>query len=284
MIDIYHNISEHGSKLITNAYSTSFSLGIKAFHKKYRQPIYNIYGFVRIADEIVDSFHGYNKKKLLQDFREDTLEAINSGISTNPVLNAFQKTVREYNIDFELIDAFLKSMEMDLYLSSHESESYDEYIFGSAEVVGLMCLKVFVQGDKETYEKLKPYAQALGSAFQKVNFLRDIKDDLEDKGRIYLPNIHREDEVNEFNKHKFEKDIDKEFKKALKGILKLPIGTRLGVYLAFIYYRTLFKKLKGKSINEIKASRIRISNFKKITLLIYSYFRIRIFRIAEVND
>lgn len=278
MIQLYKKISEDSSKTITNVYSTSFSLGIKLFKPELRQPIYNIYGFVRIADEIVDTFHDFDKSKLLQKFREDTFEAIEMGISTNPILNSFQQTVNEYNIDLELIDAFLKSMEMDLSFSSHEKQTYDEYVNGSAEVVGLMCLKVFTQNNSKMYNEQKPYAKKLGSAFQKVNFLRDLKDDIEERGRIYLPGVHEEQEVNEFNKTMFEKEIEEEFNEAHIGIMKLPFGVRLGVYLAYIYYLTLFKKLKGKSVAEIKTMRVRVPNFVKMLLLVKSYFTIRVFR------
>ena len=276
MIQLYNKISEDSSKTITNAYSTSFSLGIKLFKPEHRQPIYNIYGFVRIADEIVDSFHNYDKSRLLQNFRQDTFEAIEMGISTNPILNSFQQTVKKFNIDIELIDAFLKSMEMDLSISSHEKSSYDEYVNGSAEVVGLMCLKVFTQNNSKMYRELKPYAQKLGSAFQKVNFLRDLKDDIEERGRIYLPGVHKEHEINEFNKNIFEKEIEEEFHEAHVGIMKLPFGVRLGVYLAYIYYLTLFNKLKRKSLEEIKTIRVRVPNTVKIFLLFKSYFTIRI--------
>ncbi len=283
MIQLYNKTSAETSKIITKIYSTSFSLGIKAFHKQYREPIYNIYGFVRIADEIVDTFHGYDKKYLLNKFKKDTFEAIEMGISTNPILHSFQKTVREYKIEIELIDAFLKSMEMDLSISSHEKQSYDEYVNGSAEVVGLMCLRVFVQNDPPLFNELKPYAKKLGSAFQKVNFLRDIKDDIDDRGRIYLPDVHHVNEITDFNKMQFEKEIEEEFNEAFIGIMKLPIGVRLGVYLAYIYYRTLFKKLKGKSIEEIKLERIRVSNFSKFNLFIKSFFQIKVFK-AGLNN
>ena len=282
MIQLYNKTSFQTSKIITRIYSTSFSLGIKAFQKQYREPIYNIYGFVRIADEIVDTFHDFDKKYLLNKFRQDTFESIEMGISTNPILNSFQKTVREYNIETELVDTFLKSMEMDISISSHKKISYDEYVNGSAEVVGLMCLRVFVKNNQLLFDELKPYAKKLGSAFQKVNFLRDIKEDIELRGRIYLPDVHRIKDITDFNKAKFEKEIENEFNESLTGIMKLPAGVRLGVYLAFIYYKTLFKKLKGKSIEEIKLERIRISNFIKFNLLIKSFFRIKFFK-AGIN-
>jgi phytoene/squalene synthetase len=282
MIKLYDKTSAETSKIITKIYSTSFSLGIKTFHKQYREPIYNIYGFVRIADEIVDTFHDFDKKFLLNKLRQDTFEAIEMGISTNPILNSFQKTVKEYMIEIELINTFLKSMEMDIYISSHEKISYDEYVNGSAEVVGLMCLRVFTKNNPSLFDDLKPYAKKLGSAFQKVNFLRDIKDDIEERGRIYLPDIHRIKDISNFNKAKLEKEIEREFNESLPGILKLPIGVRLGVYLAFIYYKTLFKKLKDKSIDEIKLERIRVSNFVKFNLLIKSFLQIKFFK-ARLN-
>ena len=283
MIQLYNKTSSRTSKIITNLYSTSFSLGIKTFHKKFREPIYNIYGFVRIADEIVDTFHNHDKKYLLDKYKKDTFEAIEMGISTNPILHSFQITVREYNIDRELINSFLKSMEMDLSISSHEKKSYDEYVNGSAEAVGLMCLKVFSKNNSKFYDELKPYAQKLGSAFQKVNFLRDIGDDINERGRIYLPDVHKVSEVSDFNKAKFENEIEDELNEAAKGIIRLPIGVRLGVYLAYIYYQALFKKLKGKSIEEIKTERIRISNIRKLNLLIKSYFQIRFIN-ASLNN
>ncbi len=278
MINLYHKTSAEISKTITKFYSTSFSIGIKAFDKEFREPIYNIYGFVRIADEIVDTFEGFDKTLLLKTFREDTDYAMKHGISTNPVLHSFQRTVKKYNIEYELIDKFLKSMEMDLTKSSYASGEYNNYVYGSAEVVGLMCLRVFVNNDDLLFENLKPFAKKLGSAFQKVNFLRDIKSDIEERGRIYLPDVHQVLEINQFNKKSFELEIEKEFNEALIGILKLPKGVKLGVYLAYIYYRTLFSKLSGKTINEIKMERIRVSNLAKIGLLVKSYFKLNVFK------
>ena len=276
---IFDKVSLQSSKSITNAYSTSFSLGIQAFSAKYRNPIYAIYGFVRIADEIVDTFHDYDKSALMSKFREDTFQAIKMGISTNPVLNAFQQVVREYNIDLELVDKFLKSMEMDLTEKSYQRNSYDEYIFGSAEAVGLMCLQVFVDGKKDKFEELKYSAQMLGSAFQKVNFLRDIQSDLKERGRIYLPGISQEQMISEDDKIKLENEIDQEFDEALKGIIKLPIGVKLGVYSAYLYYRVLFNKIKKLRINELMKKRVRISNIKKLGLLIKSFFDIKILKL-----
>lgn len=280
MMKLYKDTSFELSKIITKSYSTSFSLGILAFSREYRDPIYGIYGFVRLADEIVDTFHDYDKKSLMKKFRQDTIEAIENRISTNMVLHSFQEVVHEYKIDWELIDAFLTSMEMDLYENSYERQDYDKYIYGSAEVVGLMCLKVFVGGDREKYDNLKDYAKSLGSAFQKVNFLRDIKSDIEERGRIYLPGVHEEMEINDENKDQLEKEVENEFKNALKGILALPIGVKLGVYSAYLYYLVLFRKIRNTPVKELKKKRVRVSNIMKLGLLIKSFFQIRIFKTA----
>lgn len=279
MIQLYHNTSFAMSKKLTNAYSTSFSLGIRVFAKEYRDPIYAIYGFVRVADEIVDSFHDYNKTDLIKQFRDDTYKAIKDGISTNPVLHAFQLVVNKYKIDHELIDAFLHSMEMDLDKSSYQREIYDTYIYGSAEVVGLMCLKVFVNGDEEKYRELLYPAKMLGSAFQKVNFLRDIKSDIDERGRIYLPDVHQSEGIDDLNKKRLETEVKEEFHQALKGILKLPIGVKLGVYSAYLYYYVLFTKIQQHSVDELLKKRIRISNFTKLALLIKSYWEIKVVKI-----
>ena len=276
----YHKVSFEINRLITNAYSTSFSLGIKAFSPEYRNAIYAVYGYVRLADEIVDSFHGYDKEKLLGKFKEDTFEAIESGISTNPVIHSFQKIVNEYGIEKELIEAFLKSMEMDLYESYYERDQYDNYIYGSAESVGLMCLRVFVNGNQKEYQKLKYPAQMLGAAFQKVNFLRDIKADIDERKRIYLPGVDREEFINEYNKKKLEKEIEREFHEALKGILQLPVGVKLGVYSAFQYYIGLFRKIQNLSVKDLLSGRVRISNFKKIFLLFKSFIEVKVFKTA----
>jgi len=279
MIQLYHDTSFSISKKLTNAYSTSFSLGIKAFAKEYRAPIYAIYGFVRLADEIVDSFHDYNKAELIKQFRNDTFKAINDGISTNPVLHAFQLVVNKYSIDHELIDAFLYSMEMDLDKSSYQREIYDTYIYGSAEVVGLMCLKVFVNGDEQKYRDLLYPAKMLGSAFQKVNFLRDIKSDIDERGRIYLPDVHRAEGIDDVNKKRLEAEVKEEFHQALKGILRLPMGVKLGVYSAYLYYYVLFKKIERLGVNELLKKRVRISNITKFFLLIKSYWEIKVVKI-----
>jgi phytoene/squalene synthetase len=268
------------SKRLTISYSTSFSWGIKAFAPEFRDPIYAIYGFVRVADEIVDTFHEFDKETLLQKFRRDTNEAIESGISTNPIIHAFQKVVNDFNIDIKLIDAFLDSMEMDLHESSYQRDDYDKYIYGSAEVVGLMCLYVFVNGDSEKYKKLEHSARMLGSAFQKVNFLRDIKSDLAERGRIYLPDVNKEYMINNENKKKLEKEIDAEFHQAFLGIVKLPIGVKLGVYSAYLYYIMLFKKIKRLDVNQLLNRRVRISNYHKFYLLLKSVIEVKVLKLT----
>jgi len=266
MKQLFDNVSVKCSELVTKEYSTSFSLGIKFLGKKMHDPIYSIYGFVRCADEIVDSFHGYDKKALLEKFRQETVCAIAEKISINPILNAFQKVVHDYKIDWELIDTFLISMEMDLEKVSYDQSNYENYIFGSAEVVGLMCLRVFVNGDDEQYDKLKPFATSLGAAFQKVNFLRDAKADFELLGRIYFPgvNIHS---FNAQSKRNIEEDIDKDFKHALIGIKQLPADSRMGVYLAYFYYKNLFKRIKKLPAQKVLSERIRIPNPQKFGLM-----------------
>lgn len=258
---LFDRVSFDCSKMITKAYSTSFTAGILCLDKKFRKPIYGIYGFVRLADEIVDSFHNYDKKHLLADFKLQTHEAIHQGISLNPVLNGFQLTVKQYDITHDLIDHFLASMETDLQKSNHNEVSFNNYIFGSAEVVGLMCLKVFTEGDVNAYERLKHAAQKLGSAFQKVNFLRDISADFSVLGRIYFPRL----DLNDFNavcKAKIEADILADFEEALEGIRELPKAARGGVYLAYIYYKSLFEKIRATSGARLMQERIRIPNKK----------------------
>ncbi|MEL7222050.1 MAG: phytoene/squalene synthase family protein, partial [Bacteroidota bacterium] len=235
MLSLYRQVCLESSKLITKRYSTSFSMGIRAFDKRFRDPVYAIYGFVRFADEIVDTFHDYPKAELLQRFWQDTYKAIEEGISLNPVLQSFQEVVRTYNIERELIDAFLRSMEMDLHDKEYDQESYEEYIYGSAEVVGLMCLRVFCEGNDEQYQSLKASACSLGAAFQKVNFLRDIKSDFDERGRVYFPGV----DFSRFtaaDKAEIEADIRKDFDHAYEGIVRLPEGARFGVYLAYVYY------------------------------------------------
>jgi phytoene/squalene synthetase len=272
MKEIFDNLSSNFSKDITKRYSTSFSLGILFLDKKYRQPIYNVYGFVRLADEIVDSFHQFNKKELLERFRQNTYEAIHEGISLNPILNSFQETVNTFNIDEELIGTFLDSMEMDLQKLEYQQVLYEKYILGSAEVVGLMCLKIFTEGDEKLFQDLKPFAMRLGAAFQKVNFLRDLKDDVQDLGRSYFPGFA----INGFthaDKKNIEAEIEEDFNQALQGIKLLPGGSRRGVYLAYYYYKNLFHKIRRASLDKVLSNRIRIPNSHKFLLMVNSYLR-----------
>lgn len=270
MKKLFDELSYKISKQTTKQYSTSFSLGILALSPKIRNSIYAIYGYVRLADEIVDSFHGFDRTTLLARFHEQTNQALEEKISLNPILQAFQETIHRYEIDVQLINQFLKSMEMDLQKIDYDSELYKEYILGSAEVVGLMCLHIFVDGNKEKYNQLKPSAMKLGSAFQKVNFLRDMKDDYQILGRTYFPNV----DISYFDnvvKSQIEKEIYDEFKEALEGIKKLPNSSRFGVYLAYRYYISLFRKIKKTSANKIINQRIRISNGRKFSLMMSSY-------------
>ncbi len=276
---LYTSVSFELSKIITNRYSTSFSMGVSVLSKKYQDAIYGIYGFVRVADEIVDTFKNFNKEKLLTDFRNHTYVAIEEGISTNPILHSFQQVVNQYNICKVHIDAFLNSIQMDLYYSAHDRERYDQYIFGSAEAVGLMCLKVFVDGDQEQYDKLEPYAKALGSAFQKVNFLRDIKSDFEERGRLYFPNIDDENELTNENKRKLEEEVEKEFTQALIGIKGLNNNVKLGVYSAYRYYKALFKRIVNTDIEVLKHQRIRVPNLIKLLILFSSYLQVKVLRL-----
>lgn len=271
-IELYHQTSEAMSRKLALNYSTSFSLGIRLLAREYRSAIFSVYGLVRVADEIVDTFHNHNKAALLADFKAQTYQAIEAGISTNPVLHAFQLAANRYGIGKDLIEPFFVSMEADLDQQSHTADSYDEYIYGSAEVVGLMCLRVFCNGDERQYRLLKPYARSLGAAFQKVNFLRDMKSDKEDRGRIYFPGI----DFSNFNddvKMQIIRDVKLDFRHALEGIVRLPIGCRLGVYTAYIYYLKLLEKIERSTVRDILQSRIRIPNAEKITLLVKSYFR-----------
>jgi 15-cis-phytoene synthase len=271
--DLYTNSCSECSELITKRYSTSFSLGIRVFDEEFRNPIYGIYGFVRFADEIVDTFHDFDKKALLHDFRKETFKAIEQKISLNPILQSFQLVVNTYNIDHQLITDFLDSMEMDLHKSTYESEAlYNKYIYGSAEVVGLMCLQVFTKGDKTFYEELAPYAKSLGAAFQKINFLRDMNSDLEERGRVYFPGIDltRFDEV---TKQEILKDIQLDFDNALEGIRRLPKGARRGVYLAYVYYLNLYKNIRNASVEKIMGERIRVSDKRKAYLLMNTVVR-----------
>lgn len=271
----FDKVSIACSKLTTQAYSTSFSLGIYFLHNKMRDPIYAIYGFVRFADEIVDSFDGYNKKYLLEKFKCDTYEAIENKISLNPILNTFQQSVHDNNISLDLIETFLKSMEMDLEKVHYTQENYEQYILGSAEVVGLMCLHVFTSGNLKMYEELKPYAMRLGSAFQKVNFLRDLNDDYHLLGRSYFPNVDLS-QFNNASKKIIEREIEDDFKYALIGIKKLPAAAKGGVYLAYVYYTSLFNKIKSVPAERVFTERIRISNTYKIGLMINSLFQTKL--------
>lgn len=271
MKDIFDSVSAKCSMLTTKSYSTSFSLGILLLAESIRKPIYSIYGFVRFADEIVDTFHDYDKATLLAEFRKETFEAIERGISLNPILNSFQWAVNTYRIDLQLVQTFLDSMEMDLEQTSHNDSSLSTYILGSAEVVGLMCLKVFCQGDDWLYEELKAPAMKLGAAFQKVNFLRDLKYDHEALGRIYFPGIDFRHFSNA-QKKEIEKEIALDFEEALRGIKALPRAARLGVYVAYVYYAQLFEKIRKFPPEKVKTERIRVDNFEKLRLLCSSYF------------
>jgi len=266
---LFDQVSRECSKLTTKAYSTSFSLGILFLNKRLRGPIYSVYGFVRFADEIVDSFHGYDKKELLANFRRHTEEAIRDRISMNPILNSFQDVVHRYHIRPEWINLFLDSMEMDLRKVHYDEAAYKEYILGSAEVVGLMCLHVFVEGDDEQFRKLQPYAMRLGAAFQKVNFLRDMKSDQEDLGRLYFPEVDLKNFTRD-DKKKIEQEIQTDFQEALKGIRILPASSRNGVYLAYRYYLELFKKIKQLPPHRIMQERIRIPNSHKLLVMFKS--------------
>ncbi len=269
----FDNISYECSKLVTHRYSTSFTLGTRMLAAKHRKHIYNIYGFVRFADEIVDSFHDFNKKDLLKRFEADLSHALENKISLNPILNSFQYTVHQNNIQNDLIDAFLKSMNMDLHKQKyHTREEYQEYIYGSADVVGLMCLNVFVEGDTEKFKQLKPNAMSLGSAFQKVNFLRDLNADFTDLDRTYFPNLDLSN-FDEKSKISIIEDIEKDFDHALEGIYKLPESARLGVYTAYKYYRKLLIKLKNTPSKKIQSARIRVPDYQKMGVLAQSYLK-----------
>ena len=272
MKELFDMISRKSSKMTTVLYSTSFSLGIRFFSKRFHDPIYGIYGFVRFADEIVDSFEGFDKQKLLTRFKEDTFDAIAEKISLNPILNNFQYVVNTYKIDLELIALFLRSMEMDLEKVEYDQQKYEAYILGSAEVVGLMCLRVFCEGDLQKYEDLKPSAMKLGSAFQKINFLRDLKMDFQDLGRSYFPGIDL-NQWDEMTKSAIERDIEKDFAEGLAGIRKLPSGARFGVYMAYVYFHELLIKIQSVKADKLLNERIRVSNWRKYLLLITAYVR-----------
>ena len=267
MIEKFHKVSRKCSEITTTEYSTSFSSAIRLLHQDMRKPIYNIYGFVRFADEIVDTFHEYDKGSLLADFEKETYAAIERGISLNPILNSFQQTVNEYNIDHRLIDAFFHSMEMDLSQKKYDTRNFGEYVYGSAEVVGLMCLYVFCEGKKDLYERLKLSARSLGAAFQKVNFLRDIKADYNDLSRMYFPGCDFNN-FTEKDKKQIEADIYRDFKTAYAGILNLPLKSRFGVYVAYKYYLSLFKKIKSLQPARVMEARIRIPDYKKALIVL----------------
>ncbi len=271
-MDLYLKNAYQISKITTNNYSTSFSIGVKLLSAPYRKPIYAIYGFVRFADEIVDTFNHYDKKTLLDRFRNETYQAIDEGISTNPILHSFQQVVNEFGIERELIDAFLDSMEMDLYYSNYNANMFKKYVYGSAEVVGLMCLKVFYKDKKDMYENLKYYARKLGEAFQKVNFLRDVQADYKERGRLYFPHINF-DNLSIDEKTKIEKDIEADFKEAFKGIVLLHGSVRLGVYISYRYYKKLFNKIRKAPPHNILQQRYRVNNITKLRILATSSLR-----------
>ena len=276
MKSLFDTVSYDCSRLVTQSYSTSFSSAVRMLGSSIRQDIYNIYGFVRFADEIVDTFHGYDKEQLFDKFEQDLLLAIQDRISLNPILNSFQHTVHKYHIPKELIDAFMKSMKLDLIKTEYRTkEEYNEYIYGSADVVGLMCLKVFVKGNAELYEKLKHSAMRLGSAFQKVNFLRDLKTDYEDLNRTYFPNADLKN-LNEHSKKEIISEIEADFETGFHGIKNLPIEAKFGVYTAYIYYRKLLAKLKKTPSAQIKNTRIRVPDYQKMSLLANCYVKYRL--------
>ena len=272
MKTIFDTYSYDASKRVTKAYSTSFYAGVKNLDKKIRNDVHAIYGLVRFADEIVDSFHQFDKKVLLEEFKQATFDAIERKISLNPILNSFQATVNKYDIDLALISQFFHSMEMDLSPIEYTKEKYDEYILGSAEVVGLMCLKIFVYGDETEYQRLKPYAMKLGAAFQKINFLRDLKNDSQELGRIYFPDIDAK-AMTQADKEKIEHEIQQDFDEAYKGILMLPKSSRFGVYMSYVYYTSLLKLIKKKSLNDLLSERLRIPDSVKSILYAKSFVR-----------
>ncbi len=274
MFELFEKTSAVCSKATTNIYSTSFSLGIRMIAKDYRWAIYGIYGFVRLADEIVDTFERNDKAELLEKFKVDTYEAIEKGISLNPILYTFQKVANQYKIGKDLIEPFFESMEADLHKKEYNKQSYNEYIYGSAEVVGLMCLKVFCDGDENECNSLKAPARALGAAFQKVNFLRDIKSDVEDRGRIYFPTLDLR-QFDELTKAEIIEDVKKDFHEAYEGIKRLPMSCRFGVYTSYRYYLRLLEKIERVNAKEILENRIRVANAEKMAVLAKSFFRFK---------
>ena len=276
MKQLFDSISSESSKIITKKYSTSFSIAVNLLSPNIREAIYNIYGFVRVADEIVDSFEGYPKEELLDRFEEEYRYSLKVGISVNPVINSFQRTVSKYHIDYALVESFLKSMRTDLEKQNYNNQKeIDDYIYGSADVVGLMCLKVFVQGDEERYNNLKESAMKLGSAFQKVNFLRDLNEDYENLNRSYFPNINPNN-FTEADKARVLLEINNDFEEAYKGIIKLPKEAKLAVYVAYKYYFNLLHKIERTPSKTLKEKRIRVSNPKKMALLVESYFNFKL--------
>jgi len=271
-LKLYDRVCAECSVLTTKAYSTSFSLGIRFLGKPLRQPIYSIYGYVRFADEIVDTFHHADKGTLFERFKKETNRALEEGISLNPILHAFQQVFHQYSLDKKHVDLFLQSMEWDLNRANYDRMGFEQYIVGSAEVVGLMCLKVFVNGDQAEYDRLRPFAERLGAAFQKINFLRDLKADYQEMGRSYFPNLDLT-RFDEATKRVIEDEIEADFKEAYKGIIELPRSSRLGVYIAYIYYLRLFQKIRSLPSERILEERIRIPNSRKATLFVGSYLR-----------
>ncbi len=275
MKQLFDDVSLACSKITTTSYSSSFSIGVSCLQKHLRGPIYAIYGFVRFADEIVDTFHDYDKQALFFEFKEETWKAIDRKISLNPILNSFQQVVHDFGIERELIECFLHSMETDLSKSAHNDASYNTYILGSAEVVGLMCLRVFTENNNQLYTQLKPSAMKLGAAFQKVNFLRDVKNDYEELGRTYFPGVNFE-AFSDAEKAHIEQEIELDFHEAFEGIKKLPGASKFGVYVAFVYYKTLFNKIRSIPSARILMERVRISDTHKLRLLLTSYCRHRL--------
>ena len=272
MKTLFDQVSIQCSRLTTRSYSTSFTVGIRCLQKQFRDPVYSVYGFVRFADEIVDTFHQHDQRCLLERFRRDTYQAIEERISLNPILNSFQATVHRYGIPIELTDCFLKSMEMDLCRKQFDENGFIEYVTGSAEVVGLMCLRIFSNGDQETYERLQQHAMSLGSAFQKINFLRDLKADTVELGRYYFPQMQTSG-LSGADKEEIEKSIERDFMHGLVGIKKLPRAARFGVYVAYMYYLALFRKIRNTPADKILKTRIRIPNRYKVTLLASSFVK-----------
>lgn len=273
-MDLYNNTCIGCSKYFTTQYSTSFSKAVGVLHPNIRESIYSIYGYVRLADEIVDTFHQYPKREMLMDLREQTIKAIEKRISTNPIINSFQLVVNNYQIPFDLVDSFLKSMEMDIDKQDYTNREYKSYIYGSAEVVGLMCLKVFCNGNQKLYEELTPPARSLGEAFQKVNFLRDLKDDFEERGRVYFPCVDFKN-FSEEAKKSIEQDISNDLSKSLEGIRKLPADAKLGVYLAYLYYKSLLKRINRTKAKNIINHRIRVPDYIKLFIKIRALLEVK---------